>query len=208
MIKRILCFGDSNTWGFIPAGGLQRYPENVRWTGLLQDKLADRAKVIDFGLCGCESGGWSMHKPFNTDAQSLFPSVLLASMPVDIVFIMLGTNDIKSRNEWKSGDTARNLQKLIYAVRQMSPSADIILAAPAYLDERIVSDPDYSMQAVSDSHLCAEEIRTLAETEHLHFFDSNDYVHELGADGCHWTAESHAAFAEKLAAFLCDSGLV
>ena len=208
MIKRILCFGDSNTWGFIPAGRLQRYPEDVRWTGLLQDKLADRAKVIEFGLCGCESGGRNIHKPFNTDAQSLFPSVLLAAMPVDIVFIMLGTNDIKQHNDWQSGDTAHNLQKLIFASRQMSPSAEIILAAPVCLDERIVSDPDYSMQAVYDSHLCAEEIRTLAEAEHLRFFDSNECVHELGADGCHWTTESHAAFAEKLAAFLCDSGLV
>ena len=47
--KRILCFGDSNTWGYVPATG-KRYPVGVRWTSLLQEKLGDGYEIIEEGL--------------------------------------------------------------------------------------------------------------------------------------------------------------
>jgi lysophospholipase L1-like esterase len=107
LMKRILCFGDSNTWGYIPGtGSLQRFPEGVRWTSLLQQRLGSTYNVIEFGLCGCESSGKHTNMFFNTDAQSLYSSVLVASSPVDVMIIMLGTNDLKTVNEWKQGDTA------------------------------------------------------------------------------------------------------
>ena len=48
MKKRIMCFGDSNTWGANPSDG-SRYPEDVRWTGVLQQTLGEGYQVIEEG---------------------------------------------------------------------------------------------------------------------------------------------------------------
>ena len=198
-MKRILCFGDSNTWGFIPGtGSLERFPEGVRWTSLLQQRLGSTYQVLEFGLCGCEASGKHTNIYFNTDAQSLYSSVLVASSPVDVVIIMLGTNDLKTVNEWKQGDTANGIKKLIDTTHLLAPQTKIMIAAPILLDERIVTDPEYTIAAVNDSKACAAEVADLAKSENLAFFDTNVYVHERGSDGCHFTAESHAAFAEGI----------
>ena len=198
-MKRILCFGDSNTWGYIPGtGSLQRFSESERWTSLLQQRLGSEYKVIEFGLCGCESSGKHTNMYFNTDAQSIYSSVLVASSPLDVVIIMLGTNDLKNINEWKKGDTASGIKKLIDTTRLLAPQTKIILAAPILLDERIVSDPEFVISSVADSEACASEVAQLAQAENLAFFDTNNFVHERGSDGCHFTAESHAAFAEGI----------
>lgn len=207
-MKRILCFGDSNTWGYIPGtGDFLRYDENTRWTCLLQKKLSSKAEIVEFGLCGCESGDWGEEKPFNTDAQTLFPSVFFASLPLDVAIIMLGSNDVKKFNCWASGNTARNVRELIQTAKVFSPATKIVLASAVKLDERIVSDPKYTIQAVEDSCLCAQEIERLAKEENLPFFDTNAFVKELGVDGCHFTAASHAAFADGMADFLLKMGV-
>ncbi len=198
-MKRILCFGDSNTWGYIPGtGSLQRFSERERWTSLLQQRLGPEYKVIEFGLCGCEASGKHTNIYFNTDAQSIYSSVLAASSPVDMVIIMLGTNDLKTVNEWKQGDTAAGIKKLIDTTRILAPQVKIVLAAPILLDERIVTDPDFTIAAVEDSKNCAAEVAELAKSENLAFFDTNAFVHDRGSDGCHFTAESHASFADGI----------
>lgn len=203
-MKRILCFGDSNTWGYVSGQKtLTRFDENTRWTALLKKKLASKAEIIEFGLCGCESGECKKNGiPINASATSIYSSVLFASYPVDAVIIMLGSNDVKERNCWKSGYTAENLRKLISSTKLLAPNAQIILASAVYLDSRITIDPEYSARAIEDSHLCAAEVEELAKSENLPFFDTNAWVKEKGIDGCHFTAADHAAFADGMATFL------
>ncbi|MBQ7159021.1 MAG: hypothetical protein IJS09_06335 [Treponema sp.] len=201
--KRLLCFGDSNTWGYIPGKEtLTRYGEDIRWTSLLQKKLGDEYRIIEFGLCGCESGAKFEDRAL-VDAQPVYPSVLFASLPVDAVLIMLGTNDLKKRNEWKSGDTAKNVDTLINVTHTFAPDAKIFLAPAVILQKGLENDPDFDPTvAIEDSKRCAEEIAELAEKRKIPLFDTNKYVHELDYDGCHFTAGAHKAFAEALAQFL------
>lgn len=203
--KRILCFGDSNTWGYIPnQPTLSRYDEKARWPMLLQQRLSDTHTVIEFGLCGCESGAKIKSMCFNADAQTLFPSILFASLPVDIVFIMLGTNDLKRANRWQSGDTAKNLDALVSVTHTLAPKAQIILASAVILQKGVESDAEFDGAAIENSKLCAKEIAELAERRGLAFFDTNLFVHELGSDGCHFTPAAHKCFADALAEFLSD----
>ena len=52
MKKRIVCFGDSNTWGYIPVTG-ERYDETIRWPARLQEMLGyERCTVVEEGLTG------------------------------------------------------------------------------------------------------------------------------------------------------------
>ena len=202
-VKRLLCFGDSNTWGYIPGTEpLTRYGEDIRWTSLLQKKMGKDCTVIEFGLCGCQTGGKKEGKFFNTNAQILYPSVLFASMPLDAVFIMLGTNDLKKENEWQPGETAKNLGRLIQLSRAFAPHLKIFLAPAVILQEGIKNDPDFEpVSAIANSKICAGETVELAQNLNLPLFDTNSYIKQLDYDGCHFTAESHKIFAEELAHF-------
>lgn len=200
-MKRILCFGDSNTWGYIPGIG-KRYTVEERWTRRLAAMLQDEYEVLEFGLNGCSSGFPEYAKSYETNGQILFPAVLESHLPADILILMLGTNDLKKYHGWKSGDTAGRIEKLIDYTEMVSPGTRIILAAPVKVTDEIANDPEYDEQAVVNSVLAAEEIKCLAREKSVPFFDTNGYVTEPGMDGCHFTKAGHAIFAEKMGALI------
>src|SRR6478672_7408743 len=91
--KRILCFGDSNTWGRIPhVPG--RYPVNVRWTGRLQKLLGDNFEIIEEGL-GSRTTDLNYAKKPGRNGRAYLTPCLDSHNPLDVVVIMLGTNDAK-----------------------------------------------------------------------------------------------------------------
>lgn len=92
-MKHILCFGDSNTWGYMPGLG-SRYPENVRWTGVLAEALGADYRIHEDGLNARFSCFDSPFKPFLNGLETL-PGVLWAQKPLDLLIISLGTNDLK-----------------------------------------------------------------------------------------------------------------
>ena len=79
-MKRILCFGDSNTWGYAPEQlPLPRLSEDTRWTGVIQKKLGGGEwQVLEFGLCGCTSGFANEVHGINANARMLYPAMLFA----------------------------------------------------------------------------------------------------------------------------------
>ena len=99
-MKSILCYGDSNTWGCKPIvlpGVVERFDRDVRWTGILRQQLGDDYLVIEEGLNARTTvhddpidGAHKNGKPY------LLPC-LETHLPLDLVIIMLGTNDLKSR---------------------------------------------------------------------------------------------------------------
>ena len=102
--KRLLCFGDSNTYGWIGSltAPTRRYPSSVRWTGRLAAGLGDGWDVLEEGLGGrtlqdrrTEGSGIPLPGA-GLSAADYLPSCLLSHLPLDAVIIMLGSNDMKS----------------------------------------------------------------------------------------------------------------
>lgn len=98
-MKNILCFGDSNTWGFIPESITEsqprRHPHEVRWTGVLARELGEGFRVIEEG----QNGRTTVHDdPFALvrNAKAILPAILESHKPLDLVVLMLGTNDLKN----------------------------------------------------------------------------------------------------------------
>lgn len=98
-MKNILCFGDSNTWGFIPESITEsfprRHPHDVRWTGVLARELGEGFWVIEEG----QNGRTTVHDdPFAQvrNAKAVLPAILESHKPLDLVVLMLGTNDLKN----------------------------------------------------------------------------------------------------------------
>jgi lysophospholipase L1-like esterase len=98
-MKNILCFGDSNTWGFIPESITEsfprRHPHDVRWTGVLARELGEGFRIIEEG----QNGRTTVHDdPFALvrNAKAVLPAILESHKPLDLVVLMLGTNDLKN----------------------------------------------------------------------------------------------------------------
>ena len=91
-MQKILCYGDSNTWGLIP-GTEERYPWGVRWTSLLQEELKTRdIRILEEGLCGRTTAFEDACRE-NRNGLKALPLVLEHHAPLDAAVLMLGTND-------------------------------------------------------------------------------------------------------------------
>ena len=94
-MKQILCFGDSNTWGY-DGESRERLPWGVRWTSLLQEKLnKEEYRVIEEGLCGRTT---VFEDPLRDGRKgtALLPTLLETHAQADVITLMLGTNDCKT----------------------------------------------------------------------------------------------------------------
>ena len=116
MKKRILCYGDSNTYGYLPAGNGRRYSEGVRWPSLLQKLLGDEYTVIEEGLCGRTTDAEPAGVPWK-NGESYLCAALSTHRPIDMVIFMLGTNDLKRKFSYSSMDVAGEMQIFLEKVQ-------------------------------------------------------------------------------------------
>ena len=108
---RILCYGDSNTWGYIPGVGT-RYKKEERWTGILESLT--KAEVIEEGMCGRTTVFGDYVEPFCNGMKYIAPCVL-SHVPLDDIVIMLGTNDSKRRYHVSAREIRSNLNFDIFS---------------------------------------------------------------------------------------------
>ena len=95
-MKRVLCFGDSNTWGYISGSDHQRYGENERWTKLLQKSLGNEFEIIEEGL-NSRTFFTNDDRPGKDGRQgfSYLKPCLATHDKIDVIILMLGTNEMK-----------------------------------------------------------------------------------------------------------------
>lgn len=133
-MKSVLCFGDSNTWGFDPASfsmpAPRRFPHDVRWTGVLARELGTEWRVIEEG----QNGRMTVHDdPFNVcrNGRDYLPACMESHKPLDAVVLMLGTNDLKAVVNAPPGEIAAGAGVLARMILQSD--AGIRNAAPRLL---------------------------------------------------------------------------
>ncbi|MDD3340232.1 MAG: SGNH/GDSL hydrolase family protein [Lachnospiraceae bacterium] len=207
MQKRILCFGDSNTWGAVPAEGT-RHPDDVRWTGILQRELGDGYKVIEEG----HNGRTSVHDDMIENRLSgvkYFAPCLDSQSPLDLVIIMLGTNDMKARFGVDARTIAYGFGRYMDALR-ITPMAgkkpEVLLVSPILIDKSYKEVPllhdMFREDAVERSEKLAEAYKEFADGEGIYFMDAAQYGKASVRDGVHMEAEYHEklglAFAAKV----------
>ena len=137
MGKRILCFGDSNTWGAIPLSE-GRYPADVRWTGVLQRALGEGWTVVEEGHGG-RTSVWDDPVEGKPSGLSYLMPCLDSQAPLDLVVLMLGTNDTKERFGCGAEMIAMGMRRLIAAVGHMNnellPPPPVLLISPIHMSE-------------------------------------------------------------------------
>lgn len=195
----ILAYGDSNTHGTRPLRVLddfQRHPPGDRWPDRLALSL-DGHRVIDEGL----PGRTTVHDdPIDGGARNgltVLPAILGSHTPLDVVLLMLGTNDLKHRFSVTAWEIARSVERLGRVVRAEAPGARLILIAPAPVREVGVLAPVFAGAEVRQAGL-ADALRASAARLDALFVDAGATVSASDIDGVHWDAASHHAFAAAL----------
>lgn len=208
MKKRVLCFGDSNTWGWVPLKAT-RYPADVRWTGVMQAELGDDYTVIEDGISGRLTATDDPYHPY-FNGRTALPYSILATYPLDLVILFLGTNDIKYTEPYRA---ANGIEALIGDVKNatvrfdsFSPCYDgevkILVIGPTTLREDIeklnpTSDLRYAYER---SLTLSSEIRRVALAGGAEFLDANEFTEASDIDGVHFTAEGHRSLGLAIAA--------
>ena len=203
-MKRILCYGDSNTWGYISGTDHQRYNENQRWTKLLQKELGKKFEVIEEGL--------NSRTLFSDDNRpgkegrngfTYLKPCLDTHDKIDLIILMLGTNELKNEYNNSATDILNMVIKYINFIKNYKSqidksSPDILICGLPTVNEKT----DYCLKG--DKYKGAseknEELNILYEkycTENKILYLNNDDL-KTGVDGVHLTENSHSKLAKKL----------
>ena len=207
-MKNILCYGDSNTWGLNPEWaktGVRRLAWDIRWTGRLQAELGSDYRVIEEGLNGRSTVFDDPTAPGRNGLE--FLTICIEShLPLDLIIIVLGTNDTKTILNANEYSIAVGMEMLIKAAKNPflytdHPVPEILVAVPVPLGDgiaaRTVSD-SIDATSVAKSKNLAGYYKNLAELYKCHYIDLGQYAAASEADHVHLDGQAHAAIARAM----------
>jgi lysophospholipase L1-like esterase len=200
-VKTIVCFGDSNTWGYDPATRT-RFPSDVRWTGVLQRTLGNGYKVIEEGLNGRTTNVEDPMQP-HRNGLTYLPPCLESHMPLDLVTIMLGTNDLKARFGRSGSDIAEAAASLAGVARTLPVGPDgggpkVLLITPPPV-AKLTAFAEMFVGAEEKSRRFGQHFRTVAEWHAAPVLDAGDVIRSSDLDGIHFEADEHRKLGEAVA---------
>ncbi|WP_063008141.1 GDSL-type esterase/lipase family protein [Nocardia kruczakiae] len=206
----VLCFGDSNTFGQ-PSEGRGRWPADVRWTGQLQQVLGVGYSIIEEGLGGRTT---DLDDPDRDDrnGRKYFQPCLRSHSPLDMVVIMLGNNDLKTKFGRDVGAVATALDGYIDDIEHAAWTRNggapaVLLVSPIHVDPDqpgfAEQSSEYGVESVRKSRELAGAIRRVADERRALFVDAAT-VARSGTDGVHLSRGSHQRLAELIAREIRD----
>lgn len=202
-MKNILAFGDSLTWGFI-AGSRERHPFETRWPNVLAAGLGGQARVIEEGHNGRTTVFDDPTTFDDRNGSKILPVLLSTHQPLDLVIILLGTNDIKYANRCRAFDASMGMTRLIEIVQKFSflpvygvPQV-LIMSPPALVPTKDEWFNDLWGHAIAESQLFAHHYRRVAGEMGVHFFDTGTVARADPTDGGHLDAANTRAIGTAL----------
>lgn len=206
-MKTILCYGDSNTWGANPETG-GRYAPHERWVGVLQAELGEEYQIISEGLCG-RTTVWEDPIEEYKDGKAYLIPCLESHKPLDLVIILLGTNDLKVRFSLTAYDIANGAGTLVKIAQKSETGPDdgppqVLLLAPP----PTVPSPAEWMAMLGDaaerSAEFATQYRRVAEERGCHFLDTSTVIQSSRVDGIHFDLSEHQKLGKAVAQAVKD----
>ena len=196
-MKQILCYGDSNTWGAIP-GSLQRYPEDVRWTGVAARQLGDNYRIHEDGINGRRTV-WDDPKNLCRNGLLSLSYALYRTKPLDLVVLMLGTNDLNHTDAKGYGRGLYVLADRILHAESVCPGTSRIFTGDPKL--LLVSPIEMApfMTAYEESKKLARETEAVSEIMGIPWINAATYARPSVIDGCHMEAADHRALGIAVA---------
>ena len=208
-MKQILAFGDSNTWGLIPGSG-ERYPEHIRWTGILRKAAASNGyRVLEDGVCGRTT---VFQDPSRSGRRGLDAiDRYREADSLSAVILMLGTNDCKTVFRASPEQIGCGLEQCLIRFEQLIPPEKILVVAPLLLGKDVwkpEKDPAFDKQSVRTCAALKDIYRKIAERRGCAFLAASDHAEACHVDEEHLNAEGHEHLAAAILSGLKTSGIM
>ena len=208
-MKQILAFGDSNTWGLIPGSG-ERYPEHIRWTGILRKAAASYGyRVLEDGVCGRTT---VFQDPSRSGRRGLDAiDRYREADSLSAVILMLGTNDCKTVFRASPEQIGCGLEQCLIRFEQLIPPEKILVVSPLLLGKDVwkpEKDPAFDKQSVRTCAALKDIYRKIAERRGCAFLAASDHAEACHVDEEHLNAEGHEHLAAAILSWLKTSGII
>ena len=210
---RIMVFGDSLSWGFIPNEGRasERYPADSRWPDVLQKELGSDYEVIDEALNGrTTDASDNQLAGAGLDGSAYLPAAITSHHPLDLVIIMLGGNDLKAaynRTPYRIALGAGHLIDICNTIGgglgTTYKSPKVLLICPPPLSPKIEQGavfPEMFKGGLAKTKELSKLYEGIASLGGAAFFDAGSVITTDGADGLHLTAEAEKKLGTAVAA--------
>lgn len=202
-MKKILCFGDSNIYGYIPNNGA-RYDKNTRWTGVLSLLSHGKFKIIEDG---CNNRTAFAANPAGKifTGYEILPELLTGDF--DAVVLAIGINDTQFLYNLSSIEIASGVEKLINIVKVKSPQAKILLVAPSILTDDVLNGNFaclFDRTSIEKSRQLPLLYQKIAEKQNIEFLDLNSVAKTSSLDGLHYAPEQHLKIAQVIFTILSE----
>lgn len=205
-MKKILCYGDSNTFGYNPETG-GRYDKNTRWSGILSYLLKENYQIIEEGMNN-RTAFFKNPEGLKQSGSEYLSIYLQDHKNIDICILNLGTNDAQIFYPLDKVAVEKGLQNLVNVIKNINPKTKIIIVPPV----KITQDLFNSGFAVMFDKNSIEKIQNVmpvfeqfARDNNYYYFDFNSLTSPSKFDGIHYTKESHQIIATKLAEYILSA---
>jgi lysophospholipase L1-like esterase len=194
----ILCYGDSLTWGAVPNGG--RLIKKHRWTELL-DQALEKHQVINLGLPG-RTTVWDDPFREGRNGSQYIQAALEIFGPVNIVVLMLGTNDLKRYFNAGAYEAAQGIEQLIHKIREPNPhhfpNPKILVVAPPNILSPKGELAEMYHGAVEKSQNLHQHYQRIATKHHCGFLNAAGIINPSELDGVHLDIEGNRLLSEAI----------
>ena len=202
-MKTILAYGDSLTWGH-DAQGLSRHAYEDRWPSVLQKALGHGVRVIPEGLGGRTTAYDDHLAPCDRNGARVLPTLLHSHAPLDLVILMLGTNDLKMPIAGSAHAATKGMRRLIEIIRNHAfpfgfEGPEILVVAPPLVCQ--TANEDYAAGfagGIEQSAMLATFYSDMADETGCGFFDAASVAVASPVDGVHLDAENTRAIGRGL----------
>lgn len=191
--KKILCFGDSNTYGYIPSSG-KRYDKHTRWTGVLQELCKDDYEIIEAG-CNNRTAFTDNPDGIMQTGYKILPEYL-KDKP-DIVILALGINDLQKFYNPCEEKIKRGIENLI----KLCSNTQVILIAPPKLSKDVLNGAfsfQFDETSIKKSCNIGKIYKKAALENNIKFINLDDYIKVSEIDGLHFEPKMHKIIAQTV----------
>lgn len=201
----ILCFGDSNTWGF-DADNLCRFPKEARWSSKLSEYLSGKNTISEFGICDMTFGTDDPFYKACNGLSNIIPAIR-ATSPIDYVIVALGINDCKKYLFNDVEKIVKDAGKLIFQIERyadLNTSEPRVILCEPYVpteDALLYYPQEFDIFSIGKASQLKEELEKLCNRIHVPYCKCLEKI-DLCADGCHFSAKGHDMFARNVASFI------
>lgn len=188
-MKNILCYGDSNTWGYNPARQGERFQFEKRWTTILQDMLGSNFNIIPEGL-NSRTTVWDDPIREGVNGKKHLMTTLLSHKPLDLVVLFLGTNDLKKRYNLPASDIALGVGVLVDIIKKSEAginglSPEIVVVIPPEI-RQLSNFKDQFGDCIETSKLFPLYFKQMVDDKNIDYLEIGKDVRFSDIDGIHF----------------------